>query len=120
MVEATIENGTASKAKPCPLSPSPGRVVILRDEAAEMKGGVYMGGNKEKRRPFTGRVVAVGADVPDEFPVSGWKPGDRLLFHPHADNLFRIDGEMYGLLTGHDILGKINGEGVEVEYAECE
>lgn len=92
-----------------PMQPLEEMLLVLRDEAPETTvAGVFMGGDRNKRRPFTGTVICIGP-ASDEAPtrMDHLEPGDRILFNRHADNLLQVGDDQIGVIHIQDVVCKV-------------
>ena len=86
--------------------------VLLRKLSGQQfsAGGIFLGENEEN----TGEVIAVG---PGKWGKNGkretmWglQPGDRVVFSPNGNAMFKIDGEEFVMVRRDAIIGEFGEE----------
>jgi chaperonin GroES len=86
------------------------RVLVKREEAAEVKKGGIIIPDTAKEKPLEGKVIAVGAGKVDEHgkrvPMEV-KAGDRVLIGKYAGNEIKIDDVEHVIVREDEILGVI-------------
>ena len=98
-------------AKPCPLVPAPGHVVVERNEADEVsKGGIIIP-DKAREKPLHGKILAVGPGRFVEFdhgqPRREPMPFDvgmEVYFSNYAGREVEIDGRKYLIMRQEDLM----------------
>jgi chaperonin GroES len=114
-VETILEGGSTMKVKEAPtalkLRPLNDKVVIeVLDEEDKTASGLYLP-DTAKKKPQTGRVVAVGEgrllEDGSRAPMTV-SVGDTVLFSKYGGNEVTIDGKEYTILDEDQIYAIIN------------
>lgn len=92
------------------IKPLGDRILVKRDESAQMtKGGIYLP-ETAKEEPQYGSVVAVGPgyrlENGDDRPLTV-KNGDKVVFGKYAGTKLVVDGEEHLFMKEEDVLGII-------------
>lgn len=101
----------AQISKKINLKPTPGHVLIQRDEAEEKtESGIYLPDAAKGEKPQRGVVLAVGGpeqldNTTRECPVS---VGDKVIYKKWGGNDVKLDGEEYLFVKFEDVLATIN------------
>jgi chaperonin GroES len=88
------------------IKPMGDRIVVQREEAKQMKGGILLPESAQKK-PREGRVVAVGpGKVDDKGKVKKMNVnvGDTVLFSSYGGTDYKVDETEYLILSEDDVL----------------
>ncbi len=104
-----MATATKSKSK-VKIQPLADRVVILPlDEAAEMRGGLYIP-DTAKEKPQQGEIVAAGPgriEKGDRVPME-LKVGQKVLYGKYTGTEITLDDEQYLIVKESDVLAIID------------
>lgn len=85
-------------------------VMVRPDKAPEKRAGLIVAPAAFEKRPVTGEIVEVGAEIKDP----DLTPGIRVLYGIHAGTALTVDGKEHMILEEAQILAVLGGEHVEV------
>ena len=92
------------------IKPLGSRVLVQRQEAKAMKGGIFLP-EAAKQKPKQGIVIAVGPGKTDDkgrtIPMDV-KVGNEVLFSSYGGSDYSLDGQEYLILAENDILAVFN------------
>jgi len=92
------------------------RIVVRRITAEEKTPGGIIIPDTAKEKPMEGEVIAVGPGARDEqgqIQPLDVKAGDRVLFGKWSGTEVKLDGEELLIMKESDIIGIIEGQGVQ-------
>ena len=99
-------------AKPCPLVPAPGHVIVERNEADEITPGGIIIPDKSREKPLHGKILAVGDGRLVEFSEGGaicrepmpFKVGQEVYFSNYAGREVEIEGRKFIIMRQEDLM----------------
>jgi len=91
------------------LEPSPGRVIVVEDEFVERSRIITP--DSAKRRPTTGKILAVGDGVYEMYKV-----GDRVVYGMYSGTVINFkDQPAFRILGQDELLSKVTGADLILE-----
>ncbi len=94
------------------LQPLDDRIVVRPVESEETTASGLVIPDTAKEKPQQGEVLAVGpgrrAETTGEIVPLDLKVGDRVVYSKYGGTEITIDGEDLLILTGRDVLAKVN------------
>lgn len=91
------------------LDPTPGRVVVVEDEFKEQSRIITP--DSAKRRPTTGKILAVGSGCHDMLQV-----GERVVYGLYSGTVINFKGQpAYRILGQDEVLSVVHGADLILE-----
>src|SRR5439155_14181786 len=92
------------------------RIIIQRLDEGEQKVGGIIIPDSAREKPQQGKVIAAGngksKDDGTRTPLDV-KAGDRILFGKYSGQEIKLDGEEYLIMREDDVLGVLDGAGIQ-------